>query len=327
MRVLLLSCVLLSVTRSVNLIQTTLCDTLCFMFPVLFSIGKLSISTYGIFLALGFLLGVFLIWRLSRAWDLSEEKVLDLTLLTFLGGLIGARLYFVIEHFQFFSQDLLRIIIFTKYPGFSFWGAFLGGWLSLAYFSKRLKLDFWQSADIASVGFLGGLVLSNIGCFFGGCNVGVVSKVFFAVPVVGLVGKRIPVQLFEGILLILALILIWATATRFHLRGKIVSMSLIYLGVIEVLMVGFKQNPNQDLMFSLTLIALGITIYYKVTKKSLISDIKSFAQTAVRIVTDPITRKMILDKNRKNWYNYKTNLSWKFRNFKKMLRRNNVRVS
>ena len=64
------------------------------MFPTLLTIGSFSLSSFGVFLALAFLFGVFLIWRLSRAWDLDEEKILDLMLLTFLGGLVGARLFF-----------------------------------------------------------------------------------------------------------------------------------------------------------------------------------------------------------------------------------------
>ena len=107
------------------------------MFPVLFSIGNFAVSSFGVFLALGFLLAVFLIWRLSRAWDLDEEKVLDLTLLTFLGGLIGARVYFVMEHWDFFAANFTKAILFYKFPGFSFWGGVLGGWLTLFYFSKR----------------------------------------------------------------------------------------------------------------------------------------------------------------------------------------------
>ena len=75
------------------------------MFPVLFSIGKITVSSFGVFLTLGFLFGVFLVWRLTRAWELNEEKILDLTMLTFIGGLIGARIYFLMENWQLFSND------------------------------------------------------------------------------------------------------------------------------------------------------------------------------------------------------------------------------
>ncbi len=83
------------------------------MLPVLFSTGGLSISSFGFFLSLGFIYGVFLIWRLSRAWDINEEKVLDLVLLIFLGGFLGARLYFILEHSEFFLNDLTRVILIT----------------------------------------------------------------------------------------------------------------------------------------------------------------------------------------------------------------------
>src|SRR3989344_3155359 len=66
------------------------------MLPVLFSLGPLAISSFGLFLALSFLYSTFLVWRLSRAWDLDEEKVLDFCLLIFLGGLIGARILYAL---------------------------------------------------------------------------------------------------------------------------------------------------------------------------------------------------------------------------------------
>ncbi len=112
------------------------------MFPTLFSIGKVSVSSFGVFLSLGFIFGVFLVWRLARAWDLDEEKILDLTLLTFVGGLLGARIYFGLSHLGDFASSPLNFLLFTKYPGFSFWGGFLGGWLTLFYLSSRQRRDF-----------------------------------------------------------------------------------------------------------------------------------------------------------------------------------------
>lgn len=295
------------------------------MFPVLFSIGNISVSSFGVFLALGFLLTLLLVWRLARAWDLDEEKILDLTLLTFVGGLIGARVYFALEHWQFFFTSPLKLILIMKYPGFSFWGGFLGGWLTLHFLARRMKMDFWQAADIASVGLIGGLVLSDLGCFFGGCSVGVVSKAFFAVPMVGLIGKRWPVQLVEALLLVIILVKIWSQATHFHQRGKIVSLVLIALSLIKLVLEPFKQENSY--FFDLILLSLGLTIFYKVTRRNILRDLKSGFGFAIGVFTKESNRKLLYQYFSKSWYNHKTSFLWNVRNFKKILRRLNVRFS
>ncbi len=290
------------------------------MLPVLFSINTFSVSSFGVFLSLGFIFGVFLIWRLIRAWDLDEEKILDLTLLTFIGGLIGARIYFGITHISEFASSPLRIILFFKYPGFSFWGGFLGGWLTMYYWARRQRIDFWQIADIAAVGFLGGLILSDLGCFLGGCGAGSQTSSFLGVPMVGLIGRRWPVQIVEAILFIFILLNIWKKATHFHQRGKIVSLSLILIGLVKLVLLPFKQIERGEYIFLSLLVILGITIFYRVTKRNIINDLKSF----VKFISN---RKLVLEVLQKSWYNHQTSFTWRFRNLKKLLRRFNVRFS
>ena len=297
------------------------------MLPVAFTIFNYPVSSFGIFLIMGFLVGIFLIWRLSRAWDLDEEKILDLTLLTFLGGLFGARIYFVLEHLSIFTPNLTKIILINKFPGFSFWGGFLGGWLTLFFLAKNKKEDFWQLADIAVIGFLGSLIFSDLGCFLGGCNVGVKTNLFFAVPVVGLIGRRFPVQILEALLFSGVLFNIWSQAIRFHARGKIVSLSLIYIGIIKFFIEPLKQNHDERKILSLVLFFLGITIYYKVMRKNLILDIKRVGISFSKIITNPDFRKLVFDRFNKYWYNQTTLFFWNIKNFKKIIKRFNVRFS
>lgn len=296
------------------------------MFPVLFSIGNISISSFGAFLALGFLFSVFLVWRLTRAWDLDEEKILDVTLLTFLGGLLGARLYFILENLSFFGFSLLKWLLINKYPGFSFWGGFLGGWLTLHILARRFKIDFWQLSDIAAVGFLGGLILSEVGCFLGGCNIGIPANVFLAVPMVGQLGKRWPIQAIEALLLSLVLLKIWSAATHFHQRGKIVGMALIYLGLIKLLLEPLKQ-AGKGYFFDSILVILGVTIFYKATRRNILTDLKRGFQFIASLTTKADSRKTLLQHINKTWYNQKTAIVWKLKNVKKYLRRLNVKFS
>lgn len=277
-------------------------------------------------MALGFLLGLFLVWRLCRAWDLNEEKILDLTILTFIGGLIGARIYFAVSNWQIFAPNPFNLILFNKVPGFSFWGGILGGWLTLFYLARRYRMNFWQLADIAVVGLLGGLILSDIGCFLGGCSSGSPSQSFFAVTQVGLIGKRWPVQIVEAFLLLISLKKVWSKALHFHQTGKIAAIGFLYIGVIRLILEPFRQN-HSSVFFSVVLTLLGLTIYFKVTKQDPVVFIKSLIKTGAGIFTDAAVRKRVVQNVRQSWYNQKTSFSWKLRNLKKFLRRFNVKFS
>lgn len=296
------------------------------MYPVLFSIGSVSLSSFGVFLAMGFLFGIFLVWRLTRAWDLDEEKSLDLILLTFIGGLIGARAYFVILNLPVFVSAPLNLILINKVPGLSFWGGILGGWLTMYIFARRFKMDFWQLADIALVGVIGGLILSDIGCFLGGCNIGIPSKTFFAVTMIGSLGKRWPIQVIESLFLSLSLVNIWSKALHFHQRGKIAGLGFIYIGVIKLILDPLKQDHSGNI-FSLSFIILGLTIYFKVTKQNPGSILKSLGKFLVKFITVSEVRKGVVQTVYKTWYNQKTATLWKLRNLKKILRRFNVKFS
>jgi len=301
------------------------------MFPI-FSIGNIIISTFGVFLALGFLLGIFLVWRLSRAWDLDEEKVLDLTLLTFIGGLLGARAYFVIENLPVFAASPLNLILVSKVPGFNFWGGILGGWLTLYLFARQKRMDFWFLSDIASVGVLGGLILSDVGCFFGGCNVGMPLRAFFAVGMVGSIGKRWPIQVVEALLLGISLSYIWSKATRFHQRGKIASLTMIYIGTVKLMLEPLRED-HSGRIFALGFILLGITIYHQVTKQNPITNLRILGKFLLKFIVDPEVRKGVVQSLSRSWYNQQTAIGWKLRNLKKcgnlkkLLRRSNVKLS
>ncbi len=296
------------------------------MLPVLFSIGSITVSSFGVFLVLGFLAGFFLIWRLCRAWDLDEEKTLDLTLLTLLGGLIGSRIYFVIGHLSYFAAVPLNVILINKAPGFTFWGGFLGGWLTLFFVARRFRVDFWQLADIALVGLMGGLILTDLGCFLGGCKVGTVARNFLAVNMTGFVGKRWPVQIIEGLLLSFTFMNIWSKATHFHQRGKIASIGFIYIGLVKLFLSPIKQDRS-EVIFAFILTLLGLTLYYVVTKQNPLIHLKFLVKSLIGLIRNPSARKVFVQKLRKYCYNQKTSIVWSLKNLKKLIRRSNVKFS
>ena len=273
------------------------------MHPVLLSIGNFSVSSFGLFLLLAIFTSSFVIWRIAALYDLEAEKVLDLIFLTIAGGIIGARIYFIILNLPIFD-NLLKIILITKYGGLSFWGGLLAGGLTLRLFSQRLKINFWRAADFAIVGLALGIAISSIGCLLGSCQYGLPSKLPFAVIQVGLIGKRFPLQIVESILAFLLFLYLWGKVLRFHIDGQVASIGLILLGVAKFLLEFFRGDRGLGQIWSVLLIFAGVFIYYLVSKKSFLADLKFM----LRLATDGSSRQATVLKLTKSWYNF--SVSW-----------------
>ncbi len=282
------------------------------MYPVFFHLGPLTVSSFGFFLSLAVIFTVFISWRLAKVYDLNEEKVIDLAFCTFLGGILFARIFFVIFNWSFFGFDnLYKIFLINLYPGFSFWGGLIGGIFILWFFSKRLKLVFWQIADFAAVSFLLGLAISDIGCFLGGCLIGAPSNSFLALPVVGVIGKRLPISLFESLILFLTFFYLFKQVVKFHFAGKILAFSLIYLGLIKFVVQFFRASQTKENLISyflsLGLIVSGIIVFYLRSKRNILDDLRNLSQTPFSLKR----RQVVVSSLKKTWYNKR--VSWKIK--------------
>jgi phosphatidylglycerol:prolipoprotein diacylglycerol transferase len=80
------------------------------MYPELFRIGDFPITSYGLWLAVGMLLALFVASRLAANDGLPRERIYDLGLWTLVGGLLGSKvlMFFVEDSVQVFSLDFLR---------------------------------------------------------------------------------------------------------------------------------------------------------------------------------------------------------------------------
>lgn len=305
------------------------------MLPVLFTFGNWPISSFGLFLALSLFLASFFIWRITRVYDLNEERSLDLILLTFFGGLLFARIYFVLFHLSFFIllnspvsvslfQKTLRILLINKYPGLSFWGGFFGGTLTLSYFVRRFKLEFWETADFAMVGLFLGMAISSFGCFLGGCEVGVTSRSIIAVSMAGLAGKHLPIQLVEMLLFGLSFIYLWKGVLRFHFAGKIFAVGLIFMGIVKFVL-EFYRGDRQVFwypwalghVYSLIVIGVGVWAFYFKGNRSFSKDLGLIK----RFMIDSRYRANLSARLSKGWYNRRVNTKIAIKEWRREMRK------
>ena len=169
------------------------------MLPILLSLGPIKIYSYGLFVALAFIVATFLIWKLSREEEIEEEKILDLILVTIFFAIIGARIFYILFHQEEFSPDLIRTIHLTKFPGLVFYGGLIFGTTAAIIFILKNKLPFWQASDICVLGLSLGQGIGRLGCFLNGCCYGKVTKLPWGVYFPGLLGKRQPTQIYEAL--------------------------------------------------------------------------------------------------------------------------------
>ena len=118
---------------------------------VAFSIFGIDIMWYGILMAVGMILGTLIAIKEAKRVGIKEDYVLDLAIFAIPIGLLGARLYYVIFNWEYYSQNISQILNFRG-GGMAIHGALIGGILTGYVFTKIRKIDFLKMADAVILG-------------------------------------------------------------------------------------------------------------------------------------------------------------------------------
>lgn len=141
------------------------------MLPDLFTIGPLTIHTYGLFVAMGFLISLFLTVKLGKAEGIQSQQIIDMGFRTILWGIIGARLAYIIMNLPHYVDRPLDALKLWE-GGLVFSGGLILGLFALVLYIRRHHLSFWTVADLWSPGVALGQGIGRIGCFMAGCCYG-----------------------------------------------------------------------------------------------------------------------------------------------------------
>ncbi len=123
-----------------------------------------SIKFYGLIIAFGFLLAVLFGGRLAYKWKIDLNKMLDVLLYGTIGGIIGARLYYVVFEWDYYSQHLSEIPQIWN-GGLAIYGGLIGGILAGYFTCKKIDLNFYKLLDMCSMSFLIGQGIGRWGNF------------------------------------------------------------------------------------------------------------------------------------------------------------------
>ncbi|MCA9389008.1 MAG: prolipoprotein diacylglyceryl transferase [Candidatus Magasanikbacteria bacterium] len=130
-----------------------------------FSLGPITIYTWGLLVAIGYLLGTYIAYRRAKSKGLDAEKVLDLSVWIFIASFVGARLLHVLfyDDGTFWAAPLQ--ILDPRHAGFSMFGGLIGAAVAALLFFKKHKLNALVYADTLIWGLPWGCGVGRIGCF------------------------------------------------------------------------------------------------------------------------------------------------------------------
>lgn len=116
---------------------------------ILLKLGPLTIRWYGMLIGLGCILAIAAATRLSKKMEINADQLINCILITFLGGLLGARLYFVALSWPHYQENLSDVLAIWK-GGLSIHGGIIGGTITGLLYCYRAKLPMLKYADVIS---------------------------------------------------------------------------------------------------------------------------------------------------------------------------------
>jgi len=125
---------------------------------------KIQIQWYGVIIAFGFLLAVLFGGRMAYKWKMNLDKMIDVLIGGTLGGVVGARLYYVLFHLDILKDDFWELFRIWN-GGLAIYGGLIGGLLGAYIVCRVRKLNFLNLMDLCAMSFLIGQGIGRWGNF------------------------------------------------------------------------------------------------------------------------------------------------------------------
>ena len=250
------------------------------MYPILFKFGPITLYSFGAFMALAALSAAWVVHAELKRLGKNPELASTIVFAAALGGLLGARLLFIIEEWSNFLAAPLSFI-FTG-AGFTWYGGFLGGIIAVSWVVKKNKIPWLVGADIAGPALAIAYGVGRIGCHVAGDgDWGTVTDmpwgvaytnaiVGWANPYTGVPyppGVRVhPTPIYEFLQGVVIFAILWSIRKKGYAPGTLAWIYLVLAGFARFTVEFWRINPDlgwglcEAQWFSLVIIALGLIL-------------------------------------------------------------------
>ncbi|MEE9213945.1 MAG: prolipoprotein diacylglyceryl transferase family protein [Thermodesulfobacteriota bacterium] len=252
------------------------------MYPELFSIGDISVSSFSVMALVSLLVGWIVASSEVKRKGLNPNISDFLLIACVIGGLGGAKVLFLFQNASLsgFINDPVRYMA----SGFTFFGGIIGSLILVCLVSLYYKISFWQLTDCLSPALILGQAFGRVGCLLVGDDYGIPSSLPWALSFPNgspPTFERVhPTQIYESIAMVISFIIVWKLRKRDYPIGWISGLTLIILGVVrfplEILRnttPSFIPEMSQAQLISIILIIIGVVKLLSLKKRQLAQNI------------------------------------------------------
>jgi len=227
------------------------------VYPELFSIGPITVYSYGVLLAASYLLGLRLAMSRAKRWGLDANRVLDLGIYIIIAALVGAKLMLLVVDFDQFRSSPGELLTLARSGGVFYGGLLLAVGVAF-WFIARHRMPFWTTCDVFAPGIALGHVTGRLGCMAAGCCYGKPTDVPWAViftnPLAAAnVGTPLgiplhPTQLYEAGAELLILVLLLATERKGKpFAGRTFWLYMFLYAISRYIIEIYRGDPRGEL--------------------------------------------------------------------------------
>lgn len=135
--------------------------------PVILHLGPFELRWYSLAIITAVVAAVMLSVRRGKKTGITADQIYSLALWAVLSGIVGARLFHVIDHWDNYLANPGQILQFQQ-GGLAIWGALAGGGLAAVIYARANHLPFFKLADTLTPGLLVGQIIGRFGCIVNG---------------------------------------------------------------------------------------------------------------------------------------------------------------
>ena len=231
-------------------------------------LGPLTIQTFGICFAVGFLVAAGIIGRRFAELGKPAEWTWELTFSVMVGGLVGSRVDYMIENWSKVSGDFFGSLFSGS--GLVWYGGVIGGALGAVLWAWRRGWLGWHLADVACIPLAMGYAIGRCGCQLSGDgDYGIHSNLPWAMAYPkGTVPTTVhvhPTPVYESLAMGIVALVLWQLRDRLT-GGRLFALYLVLAGIERLLVEFIRRNHavaaglTWAQWLSLVMIALGAAL-------------------------------------------------------------------